>query len=608
MVLMPVALLGGLGYRLARYERQGVETAFREVVRDQLVQIEQDIGKVLDQRKRDLLEALEYRPEDISAIRASNREIPAVSQLFYLDSQGDIIYPSPETELNEAEWAFLDRAKDVLSEKALQYREGTLITENAAEPSTEETLTQPEENPYSDDSQNYRSRGSANSVRQNSDARSQVQIEEQSDSQMQQAPRQEMQQQTFNAPAQMQQGRNRYQNVAFMSQVAETPNQAYGWYTWFWGKGVHIIFWRRDNGGAIRGAELNRIRLLSDIINILPDTKYEAAESINNRIVLKGALQDVIYQWGAYEPAEGESPFVSEVLPEPLSSWTLEYYLDRASAGLAGQAMSVYVNIFGGIAALLAAFLGLSFYFYREHSREMREARQRVSFVNQVSHELKTPLTNIRMYAELLQEDLDEEDERGQKYMGVVVDESRRLSRLIANILTFGRKQRKQLKIRKQKTVPDEAMRDIIEHYRACLENSGIELHTDLQAREEGWIDRDALEQIVGNLIGNAEKYAASGKRIDIFTRQEGDKAIIEIRDYGPGIEKSHRARIFEPFYRVSNRLTEGVSGTGIGLSIARDLARLHGGELELLASDQGAIFRITLDLSGPAHERKMSS
>jgi len=92
-----------------------------------------------------------------------------------------------------------------------------------------------------------------------------------------------------------------------------------------------------------------------------------------------------------------------------------------------------------------ATVISLTYYFYREQSREMREAAQRVSFVNQVSHELKTPLTNIRMYAELIEKDADESDERLQRYAGVIVSESQRLSRLIGNVLTFSRKQRRNL-------------------------------------------------------------------------------------------------------------------------------------------------------------------
>ena len=108
-------------------------------------------------------------------------------------------------------------------------------------------------------------------------------------------------------------------------------------------------------------------------------------------------------------------------------------------------------------------------------------------------------------------------------------------------------------------------------------------------------LDSDALEQILGNLLSNVEKYAAAGKRVDISTAVEGQNTIITVADRGSGISRSFRKKIFEPFYRLSNSLTEGVSGAGIGLGISRELARAHGGDLTLEKSDSGARFKIVL-------------
>src|SRR5207247_7565172 len=93
------------------------------------------------------------------------------------------------------------------------------------------------------------------------------------------------------------------------------------------------------------------------------------------------------------------------------------------------------------VAVMAVPLFWLSVYFYRENSRELRVSAQRVTFVNQVSHELKTPLTNIRMYAELLEKHLPEDNEQAAQHLDVIVSESQRLSRLIANVLTFARQQ-----------------------------------------------------------------------------------------------------------------------------------------------------------------------
>jgi signal transduction histidine kinase len=123
-------------------------------------------------------------------------------------------------------------------------------------------------------------------------------------------------------------------------------------------------------------------------------------------------------------------------------------------------------------------------------------------------------------------------------------------------------------------------------------------VHTTAQAPRVVMLDAQALEQILNNLLSNAEKYAASGGAIYIETTQAHGVSTIDVRDLGPGIPASERERVFEPFYRISSKLTDGVAGTGIGLDIARQLARQHGGDVTLQAAaveGGGARFRVTL-------------
>jgi signal transduction histidine kinase len=229
-----------------------------------------------------------------------------------------------------------------------------------------------------------------------------------------------------------------------------------------------------------------------------------------------------------------------------------------------------------------------------------------VNFVNQVSHELKTPLTNIRLYAELLETEVDavfdDEQQDGQaegnkarKYLGIITAESQRLSRLIANVLRFGQFQQSQLQLRLQQAVVDEVIQRCIAAFAAALQAKGITVRLDLHASAAVLLDAEALEQILNNLISNAEKYAASGASLQISSTQDADVSSIAVRDFGPGIAARERARIFQPFYRISSKLSDGVTGTGIGLDIARQLARLHGGDLVLQEVDVGACFTVTL-------------
>ena len=260
------------------------------------------------------------------------------------------------------------------------------------------------------------------------------------------------------------------------------------------------------------------------------------------------------------------------------------------------------------LAVLALGVLALAIYFYREQAREMREAAQRVSFVNQVSHELKTPLTNIRMYAELLDRDLpdspaDSDDNRLRRYLDVIVFESQRLSRLIGNVLSFSRSRRDALELHRQFGVVDDVVRRVLDQFQPALEAKNIRVDFMPAAPASASFDIDSLEQMLGNLVSNVEKYAASGGVLQVASSQTGARVQITVQDGGPGLPASEARRVFEPFYRANNRLTEGVSGTGIGLTISRELAKLHGGDLELLPCDHGARFRLTIECPPEARQ-----
>ncbi len=336
----------------------------------------------------------------------------------------------------------------------------------------------------------------------------------------------------------------------------------------------------------IAGIELNRMAVISGVIRGLPATDPEGGDRF--RVVLKDVGNNEVYIWGSYVPddgTDGVSPTATSSVVPPLASWRLEYYLppgtEQAAAGR-------IVPIFGVIGFVSLAIIGLAVYFYRESTREVRDAYKKVSFVNQVSHELKTPLTNIRMYAELLENRLPEEDEKGRSYLDIVISESRRLGRLIGNVLTFAREGRNGVTFSPSAEVPDRIVKAVVGNFHASLESKRIHVELDLHAGTTVMIDRDITEQILSNLIGNVEKYAASGGCLGIQTKQFGQTAEsftteITVVDKGPGIPKGLREKVFSPFFRISSKSTDGISGTGIGLSIVRSLAKKHGGSAAVL-------------------------
>lgn len=367
----------------------------------------------------------------------------------------------------------------------------------------------------------------------------------------------------------------------------------HGWHTWYWGNGANLLFWLRNPSGRVIGVDVDRARMLADIVAELPDSGSRDTPAQQERVALIAADGMTAYQWGVYEPGGGEQPRARLPLNPPLDSWSLVYFTPPVREGVALRGL--LFNLAAGMTALVLALIGLATYAYRESSREMREAAVRVSFVNQVSHELKTPLTNIRMYAELLEERLGDDDAQGARHVGVIVSESQRLSRLIANVLTVARARSDSPAMHLAAGSVDDCIQVVLDQFSAAWTSKGIRIEFTRGASEMVELDRDALVQILGNLFSNVEKYAVAGQLMEVVTAQHGSTTTVVVADRGPGIPQGEEERIFEPFQRLSSRVSEGVSGTGIGLTIARELARQHGGDLRAVASATGARFELRL-------------
>lgn len=264
---------------------------------------------------------------------------------------------------------------------------------------------------------------------------------------------------------------------------------------------------------------------------------------------------------------------------------------------LAG-AESLTVPLLAGVVVL--AVLGGGFALFVAIRAELAYARRRNDFVAAVSHELKTPLTTIRMYAEMLRDGMVPQTDRQRAYHHTITLESDRLGRLIDNVLELARLERGGGTPAVVVGAIEPALREAVEIVGPHASASGFEIEVavdpDLPPVR---IDRDALTQIVVNLVDNSVKFAGSGsRRIELHAGRHGDGVRLVVRDHGPGVPRGQVRKVFEPFWRGESELTRNTRGTGIGLALVRGLAQRMGGQVAARNHPDGG-FEVELTLAG---------
>ena len=237
--------------------------------------------------------------------------------------------------------------------------------------------------------------------------------------------------------------------------------------------------------------------------------------------------------------------------------------------------------------------------------RELRLSRLKSDFVANVSHELKTPLALIRLFAETLELGRVPNEDKARQYHRIINKESRRLTQLINNILDFSRIEAGRKEYRFVRADVAGVVRDVVEAYRFPIEHLGFALELDIA---EGLpileIDPEALSQALINLVNNAIKYSQGEKWVGISARREGDRVLVSVSDRGIGIPKAEQRRIFEKFYRVETSLVHTTKGSGLGLALVQHIAEAHGGRVEVTsAPGEGSTFTLVLPATGKGSE-----
>jgi signal transduction histidine kinase len=276
-------------------------------------------------------------------------------------------------------------------------------------------------------------------------------------------------------------------------------------------------------------------------------------------------------------------------LSAPLDSLEFIFSINRLPAP-AGAA------VLGWVTMVLAIVLVGGFYaLYRLGIGQINLARQQQDFVASVSHELKTPLTSIRMYGEMLKEGWADEEKQKQ-YYNYIHDESERLSRLISNVLQLAKISRNEPQYDLQPVAVSQLMSSAESKISSQVERAGFGLRfvNDVDDASIS-VDEDCFMQIVINLVDNAIKFSkdAEEKIVEVRSKSSADGVVFSVRDYGPGVPQDQMKKIFELFYRSESELTRETVGTGIGLAIVYQLATAMGGSVDLVNVEPGAEFRV---------------
>lgn len=225
---------------------------------------------------------------------------------------------------------------------------------------------------------------------------------------------------------------------------------------------------------------------------------------------------------------------------------------------------------------------------------------QKVSFLRHVSHELKTPLTTIREGSELLKEQVvGSLNEEQSEIVNMLKQQSLKLQKLIEDLLSFSTLEIDSLRIRSEPVALDQLIRDLAANHKLATRSRSIELRLKLEPVSVTG-DREKLRTVVDNLLSNAVKYTPDKGRVQISLERHEGGATIDVSDTGPGIDPDERDKIFAAFYQGRARASGPVKGSGLGLSIAKELIHQHHGTIEIIDGDGGAHFRVILpDASG---------
>ncbi len=361
---------------------------------------------------------------------------------------------------------------------------------------------------------------------------------------------------------------------------------------------LELIFWIRppEAPDMIFGCLVDSENLRELWSKMLGQRRADRVEGDKPPFVL--ALLDDKARPVATRSSEGagrdwKRPFVASEIGEMLPHWEAALYLATPTA-IIDTARGFRRTLSFTIAGALALIAIGGWLVVADVRRQLALAQQKTDFVSNVSHELKTPLTSIRMFAELLHDRPPPREKQGQ-YLRIITVEAERLTRLINNVLDFAKLERKQRRFEKKALDLHEIISRVWEGHEIHLRDAGFVTKWEAAPGPYPVIgDEDALAQVLVNLLSNAEKYSRETKDVELVTWLEAGWVNVSVLDRGLGVPEGEEKKIFEAFFRAHDSLSSGIQGSGLGLTLASRLAVEHGGAVRF-ERRQGGGSRFTL-------------
>lgn len=369
-------------------------------------------------------------------------------------------------------------------------------------------------------------------------------------------------------------------------------------------RGIHLAFrpddsdelltWELSNGGRSRPAVHGLVlevaalrRALDQAFDEDPLLPKALTSGRSNRDVFVARVygpDDRVLYLSSDDPAS--DVVVRESLTGPLAALDVELAVreEAVEALVAGGVPESRMPSILALLGLTALLLGTAVWQLR---REAELARLRADFVSGVSHQLLTPLTQIRMFGETLLLDRVRSDEERSRAAEIIVDEATRLTHQVENVLTFSRGEADALHLSPIETDVSALLHDVVEGFEPLANAEGATLETSIEPGVHSFVDPEAIRQATLNLLDNALKYGPEGQAIHVGVDADGQdqRAVIWIEDEGPGVREADRARIWDAYVRLDRDRERTSGGSGIGLAVVRRAIETQGGTVRVADS-----------------------